>query len=186
MGITPMMNFFEEHFGKRYAPNTRETVRRQTIHQFLDAGIVVINPDTPSRPTNSPNAVYQIEAGLLELLRTHGTAEWEKGLKTHLASTETLKAKYAQARHMKRIPVEVAPGKTITLSPGGQNIVVEKIIKDFCELFTAGGTLVYVGDTDKKWAYFNETLLESLGVTIETHGKMPDVVVYVKKRSGLF
>jgi adenine-specific DNA-methyltransferase len=185
MGITPMMSFFEEHYGKRYAPNTRETVRRQTIHQFLDAGIVVINPDKPSRPTNSPKAVYQIEAGLLELLKTYGTAEWDKNLKAHLASVETLKAKYAQARNMKRIPIEVAPGKKITLSPGGQNILVEKIIKGFCELFTPGGTLVYVGDTDEKWAYFDEPLLESLGVTIETHGKMPDVVVYVQARNWL-
>src|SRR3989338_10503406 len=30
MCITPMMDFFAEHYGKRYAPNTRETVRRQT------------------------------------------------------------------------------------------------------------------------------------------------------------
>ena len=126
MGITPMMNFFEEHYGKRYAPNTRETVRRQTIHQFLDAGVVVINPDQPSRPTNSPYAVYQIEAGLLELLRTYGTADWKKGLETHLASIETLKARYAQARQMKRIPIHISPGKIITLSPGGQNILVEK------------------------------------------------------------
>jgi adenine-specific DNA-methyltransferase len=185
MGITQMMRFFEEHYGKRYAPNTRETVRRQTVHQFLDAGIVVINPDMPSRPTNSPKAVYQIEATLLELLRTYRRAEWGKGLRVHLASIQTLKEKYEQARQMKRIPIEVAPGERISLSPGGQNILIEKIINDFCELFTAGGTLVYVGDTDEKWAYFNRSLLESLGVTIQAHGKMPDVVVYAMKKKWL-
>jgi len=185
MGITPMMTFFEKCYGKRYAPNTRETVRRQTIHQFLDAGIVSINPDDPSRPINSPLAVYQIESGLLELLRTYGKAEWEKGLKTHLASIETLKTKYAQERHMKRIPIEIAHNETIMLSPGGQNILVEKIIHDFCELFTPDGALVYVGDTDEKWAYFNKPLLESLDVTIEAHGKMPDVIVYLKKKKWL-
>jgi adenine-specific DNA-methyltransferase len=185
MGITPMMDFFRAHYGKDYAPNTRETVRRQTIHQFLDAGIVVINPDDPSRPTNSPYAVYRMEAGLLKLLRTYGTANWEKGLRTYLASVETLKAKYAQDRQMKRIPVEIAPGKTITLSPGGQNILVERIIKDFCELFTGGATLVYVGDTEEKFAYFDEKLLKSLGVEIEAHGKMPDVVAYIKEKNWL-
>lgn len=185
MGITPMMDFFDEHYGKKYAPNTRETVRRQTIHQFLDAGIVVINPDRPERPTNSPKAVYQIEAGLLELLRTYGTPEWEKGLKTWLTSIETLKTKYAREREMKRIPITVAPGKEITLSPGGQNILVEKIIKDFCSTFTAGGRLIYVGDTDEKWAYFDDILLKVLGVTIEAHGKMPDVVVYHEKKNWL-
>ncbi len=185
MGITPMMDYFEKHYGRKYAPNTRETVRRQTIHQFLDAGFVVINPDDPERPTNSPKAVYQIESGLLKLLRTYGAPEYEKGLKTHLASVGTLKTKYAREREMKRIPVQVAPGNTITLSPGGQNVLVEKIIKDFCECFTAGGRLVYVGDTDEKWAYFDKALLKKLGVTIESHGKMPDVVVYLKKKSWL-
>ena len=51
MGITPMMDFFHEHFGKRYAPNTRETVRRQTVHQFLQAALIAANPDKLSRPT---------------------------------------------------------------------------------------------------------------------------------------
>ena len=185
MGITPLMNFFEEHYGKRYAPNTRETVRRQTIHQFLDGGIVVINPDDPSRPTNSRYAVYQIESGLLELLKTYNTPGWEKGLQTYLASVESLKSRYAQERKMKRIPIQVARGKSITLSPGGQNILVERIIKDFCETFAAGSALVYVGDTDEKWAYYDKSLLESLGVGIETHGKMPDVIVYMKKRNWL-
>ncbi len=185
MGITPMMEFFGKHYGKVYAPNTRETVRRQTIHQFLDAGIVAINPDEPERPTNSGKTVYQIEAGLLELLRTWGTPEWEKGIKTYLSSVETLKKKYAQEREARRIPVEVAPGKTIALSPGGQNILVDRIIDDFCSVFTPGGRTIYVGDTDEKFAYFDEALLKSLGVQIESHGKMPDVVVYHERKNWL-
>ena len=31
-GITQLMSLMAEHYGKRYAPNTRETVRRQTVH----------------------------------------------------------------------------------------------------------------------------------------------------------
>lgn len=185
MGITPMMEFFDKHYGKKYAPNTRETVRRQTIHQFLEAGIVVINPDKPDRPTNSPHAVYQIEVALSKLLRTYGTTKWRKGLKTYVASIETLRKKYAQEREMKRIPIQVAEGKIITLSPGGQNVLIERIIADFCEFFTSGGRLVYVGDTAQKWAYFHEPLLRSLGVTVDVHGKMPDVVVYLESKNWL-
>jgi adenine-specific DNA-methyltransferase len=185
MGITPMMDFFRQHYGKEYKPNTRESVRRQTIHQFLDAGIVVINPDQPERPTNSGKTVYQIESGLLELLKTWGTVEWEKGIKTYLSSVETLKKRYAQEREMRRIPIEVAPGKVITLSPGGQNILVEKIVADFCELFTPGGKFVYVGDTDEKFAYFDDAFLKSIGVSIESHGKMTDVVVYHVQKDWL-
>jgi len=58
MGITPIMDWARKHYQKEYAPNTRETVRRQTIHQFVDAGITLYNPDKPDRPVNSPKAVY--------------------------------------------------------------------------------------------------------------------------------
>ena len=90
MGITPMMEFFAEHYGKRYAPNTRETVRRQTVHQFVQAALVVPNPDKPSRPTNSPKAVYQIEPSALKLLRGFRRAGWRKRLKDYLDSVITL------------------------------------------------------------------------------------------------
>jgi len=53
-GITEMMDWFRDHYGKQYAPNTHETVRRQTMHQFVQMGIVVENPDRPDRPINSP------------------------------------------------------------------------------------------------------------------------------------
>jgi adenine-specific DNA-methyltransferase len=177
-GITQMMDFFAEHYGKRYAPNSRETVRRFTVHQFLDAGIVVANPDEPERPINSGKTVYQIEAGALGLLRKYGTDEWEAALAGFLSSVGTLREQYAQERRMNRIPVEVAPGQTITLSPGGQNVLVEKVIDEFCPRFTPGGRMLYVGDTDEKWAYFDREALEALGVTIDSHGKMPDIVVH--------
>lgn len=63
VGITPMMEFARDHYDKRYAPNTRETFRRQTIHQLVAAGIALYNPDDPARPVNSSKAVYQIEPG---------------------------------------------------------------------------------------------------------------------------
>ncbi len=185
MGIRPMMDWFKEHYGKVYAENTRESVRRQTIHQFLEAGIVVINPDEPQRPTNSGKTVYQTAPDLLEVLRTWRTDEWEKRIKTYLSSVETLKEKYAQEREMKRIPVTIATGKTITLSPGGQNILVRQVIDEFCSRFTPGGIVAYVGDTDEKFAHIDRDLLKSLGLVIEKHGKMPDVVVYHERKNWL-
>ncbi|MBD2505628.1 BsuBI/PstI family type II restriction endonuclease [Anabaena azotica] len=184
MGISPIMEFMAQHYGKNYKPNTRETVRRQTVHQFLDAALIVTNPDNAERPTNSPKTVYQIEESALELLRTYKTTEWEKSLSTYLSSIETLKEQYAQERELKRIPI-VIEGEIITLSPGGQNILIEKIIKEFAERFTPGGKLIYVGDTDEKFAYFNESALKDLGVTINSHGKMPDVIIYHIKNNWL-
>jgi adenine-specific DNA-methyltransferase len=184
-GITQMMDFFAEHYGKRYAPNTRETVRRQTVHQFLDAGIIVANPDNPERPINSGKTVYKIETSALELVRTYGTDEWNKNLKAYLTSVETLKTKYAQERKMKRIPVTLPTGEKFTLSPGGQNILIAEIIKEFCERFTPGGKVIYIGDADEKWMIYDRKTFEALGVTVDAHGKMPDVVVHHVEKNWL-
>jgi len=180
-----MMEFFAAHYGKRYAPNTRETVRRQTAHQFMLAGMIVPNPDKPLRPTNSPKAVYQIEPSALKLLREFGMPDWGTHLRTYLHAVKTLKNLYAQERDMCRIPVKLSNGREISLSPGGQNVLIKKIIDDFCPLFTPGGRVFYVGDTETKWAYFDFDAFEELAIEIEEHGKMPDVVVHHVEKNWL-
>lgn len=184
-GITQLMSFFSEHYGKSYAPNTRETVRRQTVHQFRDAGLILENPDEPTRPTNSGKTVYQIEQSALELLRTVGTNAWDAGLRTYLASVETLQQRYRQAREMVRIPIRIDVEHTITLSPGGQNILVEQIVDQFAPRYTPGGRLLYIGDADEKFAHFDTAALGALGVTIEAHGKMPDVIIHHTDKNWL-
>jgi type II restriction enzyme len=185
MGITPMMEFFQFHYKKRYAPNTRETVRRQTIHQFVQAALVRLNPDEPSRPTNSPKAVYQIETSVLKLLREFNKPNWIEHVHEYLKSAETLNQLYAKEREMKRIPLNVKGKDDIKLSPGGQNVLIKKIIEDFCPLFTPGGQIIYVGDTQKKFAYFDSKTLVSLGVKISEHGKIPDVVIHYTRKNWL-
>jgi hypothetical protein len=50
-----IINWIATHYQRRYKPNTRERIRRQTLHQFTAAALVEENPDDPDRPTNSPN-----------------------------------------------------------------------------------------------------------------------------------
>jgi adenine-specific DNA-methyltransferase len=185
IGITPIMDFMAEKYGKVYKPNTRETVRRQTMHQFLEAALVMINPDKPDRPPNSPKTVYEVAPDALQLIRTFGTEEWVPSLQTYLASVETLKRRYAQEREMARIPVEVADSKVITLSPGGQNVLVKEIIDEFAPRFTPGGKLLYVGDTDEKWAHFDQKALADLDVSVDEHGKIPDVIIHYTDKNWL-
>lgn len=184
-GITPMMEFFAQHYGKQYKPNTRETVRRQTVHQFLEAGIIVANPDEPERQINSPKAVYQIEPASLALMRMYGTSAWEANLRVYTASLKTLQDRYAQERQMRRLPVELPSGVMLALSAGGQNVLVKAVIEEFAERFTPGGEVLYVGDTDEKFVHFEEQRLRELGVAVDTHGKMPDIVIYYTEKRWL-
>ncbi|MER0215099.1 MAG: restriction endonuclease [Nitrosomonas sp.] len=185
VGITPTMDWVRKHYDREYAPNTRETFRRQTMHQFCDAGLVLYNPDMPDRPVNSPKAVYQIEPAALKLLRSFGTTKWHDNLTAYLAERETLVAMYAMEREQNRVPVEIAPGKEITLSPGEHSELIRAIIEDFAPRFAPSSVLVYAGDTGDKWGYFDAVLLAKLGVEVESHGKMPDVVLHFTEKNWL-
>lgn len=185
IGITPIMDWVRKHHGKDYAPNTRETFRRQTLHQFCDAGVTLYNPDKPDRPVNSPKAVYQIEPVALKLLQSFGTDRWRDNLQAYLAKRETLVAQYAKEREQRRIPVTIAPGKQITLSPGEHSELIRAIVEDFAPRFAPGSVLVYVGDTGDKWGYFDADLLADLGVKVDSHGKMPDVVLHFTEKNWL-
>lgn len=185
VGITPMMDFGRQHYDKKYAPNSRESFRRFSIHQFMQAGIVTYNPDKPDRPINSQDTVYQILPETLALLKTYGTPQWEPSLDKYLATGKTLVQLYAKERVQKLVPVQIAPGQQIKLSPGEHSDLIKAIVEEFAPRYAPGSVLVYVGDTGEKWGYFDKQLLTKLGVTVDSHGKMPDVVIYYREKNWL-
>jgi len=105
--------------------------------------------------------------------------------KARIRAYEDKLVRYAHERERQRIPLTLPAGTRITLSPGGQNVLVQKIVDEFCPRFTPGATPIYVGDTAEKWAYFDESALQTLGVRIAAHGKMPDVVVHHETKQWL-
>lgn len=185
IGVTPIMDWVRERYRKRWQPNTRETIRRRTLHQLVAAGIARYNPDDPARPVNSPRAVYQITPEALALLRTFGTPRWDETLRAFSAQRQSLADRYAAEREMRLVPVRVASGQSIRLSAGKHSALIKAVVEEFAPRFVPDAELIYVGDTGKKWGYFAENRLAELGVTVDSHGKMPDVVPFDEQRGWL-
>jgi adenine-specific DNA-methyltransferase len=184
-GITEMMDYFAEHFGVKYAPNTRETVRRQTIHQFMQAGLVVANPDNPGRPVNSPDNRYQIDDAALALIRCYGGREWSAKAQEYLRTADTLRSLHASERARTLVPVRLPDGRTLKLSAGEHSHLLRDVVKEFCPRFTPGGFVVYIGDTGDKLKGDELPYLKKQGVFLDEHGKMPDVIIHHKAAGWL-
>lgn len=186
VGIRAILDFCRNNYGKPYAENTRETFRRQTLHQFVAAGIAVENPDNPHRPINSPKWCYQIEPATLRLLREHfRKPSWEREVNGYFAECKSLARKYAMEREMLMIPVTIAEGKRIQLTPGKHSQLIKEIIEEFAPRFAPGGVVLYAGDTGEKWGYFDEPAFAALGVKVDIHGKMPDVVIHYAAKNWI-
>jgi hypothetical protein len=184
-GITPIIKFVAEEYGVSYAPNTRETVRDEAVKYFVESGMLIRNPDDPNRPLNSGKTVYQIEPTALELFRTFGTLEWGGKLKSYLRECSRIREELLRERKLSRIPVRLPSGKTVTISPGGQNPLIKSVIEVFCPCFVPGGIVVYIGDAENKFLHLDTDYLQRLGVVIPAPAKMPDVVIHDTKRNWL-
>ncbi|MBK5072054.1 Eco57I restriction-modification methylase domain-containing protein [Budviciaceae bacterium CWB-B4] len=185
IGVTPIMDWVKNNYGKEYAPNTRETFRRQTLHQFVDAGICLYNPDEPSRAVNSPKACYQIALELYDVLQKYNTQLWDKALSNYLSEKDTLVQRYAMEREMQMIPLILNDGTIINLSAGAHSQLIKDIITDFGPRFVPGAELIYLGDTGSKVNFFKKKRLEELGVKVNEKGKLPDVVLYWEEKDWL-
>lgn len=178
--------FLKEIYSKKYAPNTRESIRKDVLHQFVQARIVDYNPDNPELPINSPNTHYAITMEVQEAIITFGTKGWKKGADRFKSEVGELTKRYLKERKQLLIPVKLSNGETLKLSPGKHNVLQAAIIQDFAPRFADGSELLYLGDTAKKNLYVDDDILKELGIPITQHSKLPDVVLFDRKKNWLF
>lgn len=184
--IHDILIFIQQYYGRQYAENTRETIRRQTLHQFEQAGIAVRNPDNPLRPTNSPNTVYAIADDALAVIRKYGTSRWKPALAVFVKNKGKLTDRYEKRRQANLKHLALPDGTLVSLSPGSHNDLQARVIQEFRSRFCPNTDVVYVGDTARKLLYVDRRLLKRLGIPMTEHDKLPDVVLYDPKKNQLF
>ena len=181
-----IMDYIREHYGANYAPNTRETVRRQVLHQFVHAHVAEKNPFDQNLPTNSQRAHYAVTEALLGAVRQYGTNIWDSAVASFRSGHGVLIDVYERGRKHNMVPVKLPNGKEVQLSPGKRNQVQKAVLEDFAPRFSPGATLLYMGDTAKKDLFVDQDSLTELGISINDHHKLPDVVLYDSQRNWLF
>jgi len=184
--IHQILEFIRNTFGREYAENTRETVRRQVIHYFEQARIVDRNPDNPNLPTNSPRTHYRLTDAVLPVLRLDGTRRWGPQVQAFRSAQGALLEAYQQHRQLLEIPIHTMTGEEIRLSPGQHNELQASVITEFSPKFAPGSVLSYLGDTANKLLYVDEEKLTQIAVILTDHDKLPDVVLYDEGRNRLF
>jgi len=184
--IHDIISFIREHYGKSYAENSRETIRRQTIHQFQQAAIAVKNPDDPGRSTNSPKTVYAITEEALNVVKKYGAPGWQSALREFVRSKGRLIEKYEKRREEYAISVDLPDGTLISFSPGKHNELQARVVKEFRVRFCPNAKLVYVSDAARKLLHVDRAILEKLKIPMTEHGKLPDIVLYAPKTNHLF
>jgi len=181
-----IMEDMRNQYRKRYAPNSRETIRRYTLHQLIEARVVDLNPDDPSRPTNSGYNKYSLSDAAIEVIRHYSMPRFEEALNGFKEQHGALTDLYRKTRKLLMVPVTLPGGRQVVLSAGEHNRLQKAIVEQFGARFARGAVVLYVGDTAKKHLVFERDMLARLSLRITEHDKLPDVVMYSEERHWLY
>ena len=188
-----IMKFIADKYQHSYATNTRESIRKETLHQFEQAGLIERNRDDPQRATNSSKNNYSLNESIVGVIKEFPNGDWESKVQEYLSKVPSLLEQYAKKIEKNKIPVTLPDGTRIALSPGKHNKLHADIIHEFCPRFIGEhGVVLYIGDTASsrdeggKFLHLESDYLLELGVPPMSHDKLPDVVVYDRERKWLF
>lgn len=184
--IHDILGFIKRAFRKTYAENTRETVRRQVLHQLEQARVVDRNPDDPGLSTNSPRTHYAVTPDALRAIRAYSSGRFAAEADRFRQLHGSLAEAYGASRTQRMIPVTLPSGQGVHLSPGKHNRLQVSVITEFLAHFAPEARILYLGDTANKSLVVDRSILESLGVPVTAHDKLPDVVLYSAEKKRLY
>lgn len=191
IGVRGLMDWMRNNLDYQIAENSRETVRREVLHQFVEVAFCEFNDDDPNRATNSPKNVYRVSPNALSVIRMYSgsednSSEFTIALEEYLADFQSLVELQREERRMAKIPVRMPSNEIEYINPGGQNKLIKAMVEEFCPRFIPGGRVLYIGDADNKTVHYDKDIFSSLGINLDMHGKMPDLVVYQEDKNWLF
>ena len=179
--IHDIIRFANSYYGTAYAENSRETFRKQAMHEFRKAALIEDN----GTPTNNPNYCYRLTDEALNVIRSINSPNEESEIKSFIANHDTLKNIYKSKKAMTLMPVRIN-GSDFKFSPGKHNELQKAIIEEFAPRFAPYSECLYVGDSTDRDLVNNVSKLMQLGFNINVHNKMPDIVLYREDNDWIY
>lgn len=181
LGIKAIRGFLKENYQKEYADNTRESIRKNVLHQLRDAAII----EDSGSDTNSPRYSYKLTKEALKVIKVFNTIQYKSALSDFTKKHSQLIQIYANKRETLKMPVKIN-SSDYSFSPGPHNVLQKAILEEFAPRFAPNSECLYVGDTTNKDMVKNIDKLSKLGFEITLHDKMPDVVLYREDKNWLY
>jgi len=186
--IHDIMEFARAEVGIRVAENTRESYRKTSLKPLFDAGLI----SRIRTSVNDPNTHYLLNRSFAAVLKEY-MQEKNKGRRETIANA-WLTTAAGMAPLQARAKAQAEPGtvtvtlgeEQVTLSPGKHNLLIKHIAEVFAPIFIDNTPqMILLSDAEHKLKYVHP-IAEKLGLKIDKHEKMPDVILYSPTRNIVY
>ena len=184
MKTRDIINYANKNFEENISSGSYDDIRRKDLKLLVLSEIVLRT--NPRAARNDATRGYALNPKYSKLIKSIGAKNWDRLLNSLLKNQKPMSEIMAQKRDIGLIPITLSTGKKLSFSTGEHNILQKAIIEDFLPRFGYGAEVLYVGDTADKFLFMNKEKLLDLNFFELSHGELPDVVAYSKKRNWLY
>jgi hypothetical protein len=118
-----------ENFQEKISPGSYDDIRRKDLKLLTIAEVVL--QSSPNAATNDSTRGYSLNPTYAELVRSFGSANWEKTVAESLKDIEPLRQKLKRERAIEKIEVTLPSGGQLSFSVGEHNDLQKAIIESF-------------------------------------------------------
>ena len=169
--------------GRRYAANTREPIRDETLR----AGLVRMGAvkEREGLPTTSPRPRYALAEEFACLFdpsltgRALQTAieEWQStNLSAGALARVAIMRRGAVARQG-RVLVTFPSGETRHMEPGPSSVISKALVEDFAPRFLEQPGVIWLSESGNQVVARDDRLAQEIGLTIQPDRNLPDLIL---------
>lgn len=189
-----ILTFWNTHYGTSYADSSYDDVKRRNLIHLEAAGLVQAGAKDPNAPINDPTRGHALTLEGLALVRAYGTPEWPRALERFKLMVPDLARAAAERRRRVAVPISLASGEIMSLTPGPHNDLQRACVTEFLGRFAPDAELLYLADAAKKSGteglgrkIYRPDRLQALGVPAFLQGqKLVDIIAYSPRHNWLF
>lgn len=168
--------------GRWYKPNTRESIRDETLRDLVNLGAVI---EKQGLATTSSVPRYTLQADfaglfdptLIDPLLQDAIAEWQnKYLSRAVLARIALSKKLATSQEA-GVLVQLPNGETRKLSPGPSSELAKAVVENFTKKFLENPAVILISESAKKIVTKDDDLCRSIGFTIDVSTTLPDIIL---------
>ncbi len=177
--------------GAWYADNSRESIRDETIRFGLaPTGAVVERPGLPTTSAKPKYALAQDFALLFDenIDSQELAARIQQWQAAHLSKSALARQHLIKQRatfHADAIRINFPNGESRLLSPGLSSHIAKAVIEEFAPRFLLTPAVLWLSEPGNKVIARDEALAQRLGIIIEAHKNLPDIILIDTGADGI-
>lgn len=168
--------------GRWYKPNTRESIRDETLREMIRLNAVL---ERDGLPTTSPLPRYSLQTQFAELFNPELNGEdlskairdWQAEYLSAPALARVALSKRLVSYSSHGVLVRLPNGETRKLASGPSSELAKAVVEQFTKNFMKDPAVILMSESAKKMLMMDDDLCRAIGFDVDVSSVLPDLIL---------